>query len=848
MRPRKEITFSKSFRRERLFINHIYCGFMDWNHWFLLFVVIINCPKLPFTCSLPTDTSSTTASNSVVPGSSIHLFPRYGTTKIQEQSLVTPEKRFRLHEEFHIDLCEDVHQLVQAYFRRFNIEGLDKPWRAFAGGWKTASLEKFFGIDPIFFKGDFRYMLVRVLMVRKAGKLVPLPNVTVVAEIEEYLEDFRSDDYLSVFNFFNEVGTHYIRSVLTGNSVYQVFVYDQHGYDAVKRRLNETGWVRSTYMAQLPYLLPLWVKHIGKVMVLNAHPQAVQHIREALRIRGTLYKISHPSTTVMCAAVTTNNTDNLGSGPSSVSRSGRVRKKSSLLADYESTDGFDKPRKKYEKEKTPKSKEKNSVTPKVTLRLGPTATADTPKNIKKGPKGKRLKLSPVDLQQTRPDSFMMDDDEGELEIDLPAEYENNIPILGAEEIIDEELLDEEDGATEVAENTSVNRLKSQAESTYFMEKSMEKNRKALSTTPGQPGKVKQARKDKGSSRVTAYMLWSKEQRATYEKKNTGMDLPQMSKKLSDLWATVPQNQKMMWKNKAAKIMKKNSNLSENMKNSGPKGKSLQKLSPHQTQHHPSQKHPQHPSQHPLAIKENPVKSPKKSTHVGTGVTTNKKLSPGGKAGKTNKSPNNRQQPGKSKVTNNLNQPQASTSKKVSPPRGKGKPNAKKNSSLKNNFSLVGSSEFSQQTNVQINGDTRKVQKNSNNSVSVASMSQSSKYAGSSHSKAGAHHFSPKKEDDPAIFSPKKEDDPAMYKVTGTAPIDVAAHFSLLGESLSIIGERLKEHEGQTVSGSLSVLLDSLLCACGPLLCLTQQVPELNSIPPEKLAHILDNIAYIMPGL
>jgi len=88
----------------------------------------------------------------------------------------------------------------------------------------------------------------------------------------------------------------------------------------------------------------------------------------------------------------------------------------------------------------------------------------------------------------------------------------------------------------------------------------------------------------------------------------------------------------------------------------------------------------------------------------------------------------------------------------------------------------------------------------------------------------------------------------MYKVTGTGPMDVAAHFALLGESLSIIGERLKDVEGQTVSGSLSVLLDSLLCATGPLLCLSQQVPEFNCIPQEKLNHLLDNIAYVMPGL
>lgn len=105
---------------------------------------------------------------------------------------------------------------------------------------------------------------------------------------------------------------------------------------------------------------------------------------------------------------------------------------------------------------------------------------------------------------------------------------------------------------------------------------------------------------------------------------------------------------------------------------------------------------------------------------------------------------------------------------------------------------------------------------------------------------------------------------------GTQPLDVAAHLKLLGESLSIIGQRLKEHEasfltvhtyfyaifyiivylqGQiAVSGSLSVLLDTLLCSLGPLLCLTQQVEEMNGCSKEILSSILDNIAYIMPGL
>ncbi|XP_034259040.1 HMG domain-containing protein 4 isoform X1 [Pantherophis guttatus] len=87
------------------------------------------------------------------------------------------------------------------------------------------------------------------------------------------------------------------------------------------------------------------------------------------------------------------------------------------------------------------------------------------------------------------------------------------------------------------------------------------------------------------------------------------------------------------------------------------------------------------------------------------------------------------------------------------------------------------------------------------------------------------------------------------KVPETDPIDVAAHLQLLGESLSLIGHRLQETEGMVaVSGSLSVLLDSIICALGPLTCLTSQLPELNGCPKHVLSNTLDNIAYIMPGL
>ncbi|CAO2611330.1 HMG domain-containing protein 4 [Lemmus lemmus] len=117
-------------------------------------------------------------------------------------------------------------------------------------------------------------------------------------------------------------------------------------------------------------------------------------------------------------------------------------------------------------------------------------------------------------------------------------------------------------------------------------------------------------------------------------------------------------------------------------------------------------------------------------------------------------------------------------------------------------------------------------------------------------------YSLKQSSSVGILSPQKKSPPTTMllpaspgKAPETEPIDVAAHLQLLGESLSLIGHRLQETEGMVaVSGSLSVLLDSIICALGPLACLTTQLPELNGCPRQVLSNTLDNIAYIMPGL
>lgn len=86
-------------------------------------------------------------------------------------------------------------------------------------------------------------------------------------------------------------------------------------------------------------------------------------------------------------------------------------------------------------------------------------------------------------------------------------------------------------------------------------------------------------------------------------------------------------------------------------------------------------------------------------------------------------------------------------------------------------------------------------------------------------------------------------------VLGIAPVDTAAHLKLLGDSLMGIGQKiLQERIEPSATGAYCVLLDSLLCSIGPLLCLTREIPGLEQLPGDSFAKTLDHIAYFMPGL
>ncbi|XP_026754125.1 HMG box-containing protein 4 isoform X2 [Galleria mellonella] len=335
-----------------------------------------------------------------------------------------------------------------------------------------------------------------------------------------------------------------------------------------------------------------------------------------------------------------------------ISRSGRVRKKSSKLMDFESPDDIESRYRRqtpvksfmgFKQEETPEFQPEPQVTPRPTEEAGTASGSESDY------------------------------------------YENNGENADSMES-DSSASDE--GSTRTPAN-----------SLYMMEKS---SKKKLIVKDGRVvGRAKAQRKDKGKTRITAYMMWAKEARNELLRKHPDMDFSAISKRLGEMWANVTYSERYLWRRKAKRF-------------------AMQKEQ----------------GNHTSKIISNPSIRP--PTNSGPG-----------------RPPSNRAQPKQSPTT--------------TPP---------------------------QQALVPVS------------------------------SSGGA----------------------GMYRVTGCGAVEVAAHLRLLGESLAIIGERLKEHEGQiAVSGSVSVLLDTLLCSLAPLLGVARAVPAIAP-PPRLLQDTLHNIAYIMPGL
>lgn len=357
-----------------------------------------------------------------------------------------------------------------------------------------------------------------------------------------------------------------------------------------------------------------------------------------------------------------------------ISRSGRVRKKSSKLVDFRSPDDIDaeKATKRSYTHKSPSTKSAQRSNSKL---------CQTPKSTIKSYFQPVLRFQnndnnvtlPAIKPEPSPATIELEDFiDAEKEIDMllsPSKYSNkdeNTNVANSNEV-------ESDEDYNLTIDTTVRK------SAYMSEKSTKKKM----YKDGEIILAKPQRKDKGKPRYTAYMLWAKEIRQEIMKSNPNMDFSQASRRLSTLWANVPSNEKHIWRRRAKRVTIKN----------------------------------------------------KRALKLGEKLTTkylNKQQRK--KPGRKPKNPN----------------PEMITTT----------PKKAKTEQRKSN----GSQE----------AITRKHRTISNNSSITSSHGRNSNPM-NSNDRLGAIT-------------------PGAYKVIGIGPTDVAAHLKLLGDNLTIIGQRLKEHE------------------------------------------------------
>jgi len=173
-----------------------------------------------------------------------------------------------------MEFCDNKQQLFQAYFREFKIESMASPYKAFQAGWHAEITAKKLGINSSYIIGDYSYVLVRVSRFRESAKLKrPIaPNQPIEAGALEKIKNITVGDTVSVLQFIEKYGSHYISSYVTGNSLYQV---------------------RLEYLTKLQFNIGIIYSinfisfsHCNFIQVFVFNKRNYQHIKEKLKTRG----------------------------------------------------------------------------------------------------------------------------------------------------------------------------------------------------------------------------------------------------------------------------------------------------------------------------------------------------------------------------------------------------------------------------------------------------------------------------------------------------------------------------------------------------------------------------------
>ncbi|CAH1393730.1 unnamed protein product [Nezara viridula] len=196
--------------------------------------------------------------------------------------------------DFHMEFCDDVTQLLEAYFREFVIEHMKEAWKAFAASWSNEAIARNFGLNTSYIGNDYCYVLVRLSRSRESKRLSDeaASNLKPLQHINDSSNEVEDGDLPSVGNFVKKYGSHYIISYTTGDSLYQVIVYHPPVYYRLKTKLRKTG-ITSLSKAELhAFFSPWYADHVGPILSASGNSPVAEWAKLALRSRSFIFPYS----------------------------------------------------------------------------------------------------------------------------------------------------------------------------------------------------------------------------------------------------------------------------------------------------------------------------------------------------------------------------------------------------------------------------------------------------------------------------------------------------------------------------------------------------------------------------
>ncbi|XP_043287478.1 torso-like protein [Venturia canescens] len=146
-------------------------------------------------------------------------------------------------------MCNNLDELFHGFFRGLEVEGVSKPWHIFSEKWAQNEIADYFGIHQHSYLDDDRYcyLLVTIDRIRDSqGIASPLEDLHLDEAVVKNIGSM--DDSEFQINF----GSHYIDSYSTGNSVYQILVFEKHFYEIFNSTSEDS---------KLQYVIDLATKH-----------------------------------------------------------------------------------------------------------------------------------------------------------------------------------------------------------------------------------------------------------------------------------------------------------------------------------------------------------------------------------------------------------------------------------------------------------------------------------------------------------------------------------------------------------------------------------------------------------